>query len=288
MSRTLRIAVLAVAVVVLAVAPGGAAPTATITAMSANLTTTAVAVAGKAAFASDAIVVGTDGTGDAIQKGVGADVTEASIQLASNGRDLVFTLKIADQLPAPALMGPSVVYNWGVSVNGTDNGFFLHSGRAGLSGISPATDPVFDLLQNTPDGFLHVASVTGKMADGVVQWTLPMSQIGAAPGATISTSEILPGSHAGVTGTYVYYNNAGGDGIAVDDFTVPGSVSLGIGPSTTPADQILTTTAAVMKSNGSFTGSLPLPAEAGTYTVVAKAFADEVTCTLSSSTVTKP
>lgn len=287
MIRTLRTGLLAVVAVVLAVAPVGAAPTVAITAMSANVTTTAVTVAGKAVFSGDSTVVGTDSAGDATQKNAGADVTEASIQLAPNGRDLIFTLKIADQLPAPAFMAPSVIYNWGVSVNGTDSGFFLHSGRAGLSGIDPATEPVFDLLQNGASGFTRVASLSGKMGDGIVQWTLPLAQIGAAPGATISTSAIRAGSHAGVTGTYVYYNNFGGDAIALNDFVVPGTVSLGIAPSTTPADQIVTTTAAVIKANGTFSGTLPLPAEAGTYTVVAKACADAATCTVSSSTITK-
>src|SRR5687767_11697653 len=87
MKHLVRVGAMAAALLLLAGAPGSAAPAAAISALSANLTTTAIAVAGKATFAGDVVQVGTDATGDPTQKGVGADVTEASIEMAANGRD---------------------------------------------------------------------------------------------------------------------------------------------------------------------------------------------------------
>ena len=287
-SASLRVGIAAAALLVLAATPGTAASSADLTALTASASSTAINVAGKAIFAGDTVVVGEDAAGDAQQKAVGADVVGATIELASGGRDLIFTFKIGDQLPAPAFAAPTINYNWGIAVDGKDTGLFLAAGRAGLDGIDPSTDPIFAVNQNGPDGFAPVASVEGKMADGVVQWVVPMSVIGAKPGSMIGSGygEVQPGSHGGVPGVITYYTNNLGDYIAVDDYTIPGSVKLGIAPEGTPVETIEATTAAAFKNGGAFAATLPLPAEAGTYTVVARACAVADVCSVRTTTVT--
>lgn len=285
--RGLRAAAASAALLVLAATPGAAEPTAEVTALSAQASSTGISVTGKATFAGHAVVVGEDAPGDATQKGIGADISGATIQLAPNGRDLIFTFAIADQPPAPVTAGMTINYNWGIAVDGNETGLFLSSGRAGLDGISPSAEPFFNVSQNGEDGFSHVASVTGKMAGGVVQWTVPMAVIGAKPGSAIGSGygDVQPGSHAGVPGVVTYYNNFGGDAIAVADYTLPGAVQLGIAPVGTPDDQIATTTAASLKSAGTFSQNLPLPAEPGTYTVLARACATAEVCSTRTTTV---
>lgn len=286
-TRRLRVAVAAAALLVLPATASSADVAAEVSSLTASATATGVQVAGKASFAGDAVTLGEDPAGDATQKGIGADITKASVELAPGGRALVFTFDIGDQPPAPVSAGVTINYNWGLVIDGSDTGLFLSAGRAGLDGINPTTDPFFNLSQNGPDGFTHVASLQGKMADGVVQWTVPLSALGAKPGSVIgSYGEVAPGSHAGIPGVITYYNNFGGDAITVDDYTVPGSVMLGIAPAGTPVDQIAATTPASLRSTGSFTGTLPVPASPGTYTVVAVGCATADVCSVATTDVT--
>lgn len=285
-TRRLRLALVSAALLVLPATASGAAVSAEVSSVTASATASAISVTGKAIVSGDPATVGEDPAGDAQQKGVGADITGATIELVG-GRNLVFTFNIGDQPPAPVGASPTINYNWGLVVNGVDTGLFLSAGRAGLDGINPSTDPIFNLSQNSEDGFLHVATLTGKMADGVVQWTVPMGLLGAQPGSVIgSYGEVAPGSHGGVPGVITYYNNTGGDAITVDDYKVPGSVMLGIAPAGTPIEEISATTPASLRNTGAFSGQLPLPTEPGTYTVVAVACAAVDVCSTGTTSVT--
>lgn len=285
-THRVRVAIAVLTALVLPATASGAATSAQLTSLTATATATAVQVQGKAVFAGDAVTIGEDAAGDAEQPGVGADITAASVELV-DGRTLVFTFKIADQPPAPVSAGPAINYNWGLVVDGSDSGLFLSAGRAGLDGINPSTEPIFNLSQNTPNGFLHVATLEGKMADGVVQWVVPLSLIGAKPGSVVSsTGEVQPGSHGGVPGVITYYDNSGGDAIDVGPYTVPGTVMLGIAPDGTPVEEIAATTKASLRNTGAFSELLPRPAEPGTYTVLAVACAAPDVCTTSTTPVT--
>ena len=285
-TRRLRVAIAVLCALVLPATASGAATTAELTALTASATATAIQVQGKAVFAGDPVTIGEDPAGDTQQPGMGADITGASVELVG-GRNLVFTFAIADQPPAPVSAGPLVNYNWGLVVDGADTGLFLGAGRAGLDGLNPSTETVFNLSQNTPDGFLHVATLQGKMADGVVQWVVPLGLIGAKPGSVISsTGEVRPGSHAGATGILTHYDNTGGDAISVGEYTVPGTVMLGMAPAGTPVDQITATTPASLRNSGIFSELLPLPAEPGTYTVLAVACATPEVCTTRTTDLT--
>lgn len=285
-TRRVRVAIAVLSALVLPATATGAATSAELTSLTASATATGVQVQGKALFAGDAVTVGEDAAGDAQQPGVGADITAATVELVG-GRNLVFTFAIGDQPPAPVSAAPTINYNWGLVVDGTDSGLFLSAGRAGLDGINPSTDPIFNLSQNGPEGFLHVATLEGKIADGVVQWVVPLNLIGAKPGSVVSSSgEVMPGSHAGVPGVITYYNNTGGDAIDVADYTVPGTVLLGIAPEGTPVEQIDATTPASPRNTGTFSELLPRPAAPGTYTVLAVACAAPDVCTTGTTSVT--
>jgi hypothetical protein len=108
------------------------------------------------------------------------------------------------------------------------------------------------------------------MQDGVVEWTVPRAAISASGGSTISIAQNGLRSTIGAAGL-VWFTNVGGDTMgSVEDYTVPGTVAVGIAPASTPDEQVPLTVTTSVKTNSTFSAVLPKPA-AGDYKVAALA-----------------
>lgn len=278
-------------VVVMAASAATAASSTSITALTVSPSATAIAVAGKALFANGAGPAGVDGS-DGAQHGKvpGSDIKGGTIALSDNNRELVFTLEIANMADQRL---PNVFYTWPLTVDETDAKLFLLAGPAGLAASStPTTEPFFDLKSVGSGGFSQVASLTGSIGNGKVTWNVPLSAIGAKFGSTITagtTAGNKPGVGTGVPGALHTYANL--DVMErVEEYVVPGAVSVGLAPATVADEQVATSTPATIKtagsSTGSFTASLPRPAEAGEYKVVTKACSTEGDCVIKSVLLT--
>lgn len=260
-------------------------------AVAASASGSFVTVSGDATFVAEAInPVEFEGTGDALEPGVGADLTGAEVNRAVGSNNVTFTMKVGDM---PADTGvPGIVYLWGLSVNGNDNGLFLMaSTHGGFPVPCTPTAPCGSLMRNDPaaGGFLTVARVPTTIGSGTVSWTFSRSQIGANTGDTIGL-----GGLGTPTGTInganeIVFCCAAVDDMLVDEFKLPGAqVQLGIAEAGTPDNLVPLTVSAssINATTGAFNGVLPAPAEAGDYKVVAKACYSSGNCGLSSTTIT--
>ena len=248
-----------------------------------------VAITGSATFVDVPKLLGTDGTGDATVAGIGGDVTTMTIARPNPASpNLLFTMGVAD---LGATNGtPPIGYFWPVSVDDTDSGFYLEARNISLA-FPTAAAPTFKLMQDQPDGFADIATLTGTMGAGKVTWTMGMSRIAALVGSVVGQGGAGGGlgSAAGAPGALRLNANAGGDGAALDEaYTVPGAkVSVGIAPAGTDESAVaLTGTATVNTTTGAFSGSIPKPAQAGSYIVVAQACYAPDNCGLKSTTIT--
>jgi len=293
MKRTFSGATAALALVVQAFAGGVASadPQAGthVDTVAASAGPTVVSVSGTATFVDIPVTVGTDPTGDAAVSNVGADVTTLSVSRPSPvSGNLVFSMGVAD---AGATNGtPPIGYYWPVAVGDTDDGYYLEGRNVSLA-FPTAAAPTFKLMQDTPDGFLDVATLSGTMAGGKVTITLPLSRISAVGGDVINQGSSGGGLGTALTapGALRFNGNLAGDGAFLDEgYTVPfAEVKLGIAEAGTPEPLVpLTTSGTVNATNGTFSGFLPKPASAGSYIVVAKACYGPSNCGTATSTLT--
>ena len=274
MTRRSALAVLAV----LSLATLAAGETAAITSLTATASGSTVAVAGTVAFTGDGAVQVASDAGDAPTSQVpGADLTTATIA-SPNLRDLVFTVGLANQPPAGVNGVPEVIhYIWHISVitGANTSAFELMAVRSAQNQQPGSTEPWFGLLTCMPGTGAASCSVStslsGRMQDGVVEWTVPRAAISASGGSIISLAQNGLRSTVGAAGL-VWFTNLGGDTMAgVEDYTVPGTVRVGIAPASTPDDQVPLTVTTAVKTNSTFSTSLPKPATAGDYKVAALA-----------------
>jgi len=274
MSRRPALAALAV----LSLATLAAGETVTITALEASASGSTVAVSGTVAVTGDgAVQVGSDSGDTPTSQVPGADLTTATIS-SPNLRDLVFTVGLANQPPAGVNGVPEVIhYIWHISVitGNNSSAFELMAVRSAQFQQTGSTEPWFGLLTCMPGTGAAQCSVSstlvGRMQDGVVEWTVPRAAISASGGSTISVAQNGLRSTVGAAGA-AWFTNLGGDTMAsVEDYTVPGTVAVGIAPATTPDDQVPLTVTTAIKTSGSFSTSLPKPATAGDYKVAALA-----------------
>lgn len=265
--------------------------------VSASVSGTFVNVAGTATFVNVPAALGQDPTGDSTPV-PGSDLTTLTIARPDPAaNNLTFTLGIADQPPVTNGTPGVLYYNWEIrtlSPGGDSVIYVLQANRASGSQV-PSTDPMIRVLARQPDGSCGcqvVANVEGKIADGVVQWSVPGSRIEADPGDTIiQDGNIVSTLGAGNPATGdTWFINLGGDQAVMDqDYVVPGpTVKLGIAPAGTPESQVpLDTTAAVDAATGNFDGAINTSGLApGSYVVVARACYGTGNCGTASTTVT--
>lgn len=291
MERSRMLVPLAAGVTLLLVAPAGGVvaqegDSTHVDSLEATASGTEVHVAGSATFVDIPAEVVLDPSGDSLQPGTGADVAGGTISRPVGSKNLVFTLELADQ--PPAVNGtPGILYLWPVASDANDGGLFLMAGRMG----TVSTDPSFELGQNDSDSFSTITSLQGRMEDGVVEWTVPMSMIGAKPGGGTVSQGGLNDTPVGTINGWpsLFWCCVIIDSFSADDYTIPvATVELGIAPAGTPVDQVpLTTAADVDPATGEFSGAIDastLPA--GDHVVVARACYGAASCGLGSAAVT--
>jgi hypothetical protein len=153
----------------------------------------AVAVAGSAVTTDTTVWVG-EGKSPKVP-GAGLHITDLTI--ARSGNNLLFTMDIADQPPVIFGVPEVVSYIWGIDIatdvdeyggGGDVNEYILYAWRTAPY-ASPGVDPVFE-VDTCDSGSNGVSTCTGsevggQMQDGIVQWTVPLSDLGPAKGGQI-------------------------------------------------------------------------------------------------------
>ncbi|MGH2691054.1 MAG: hypothetical protein ACRDHM_00940 [Actinomycetota bacterium] len=238
--------------------------------------------------ASDA-TVGTDVTGDAriyplvgdpiSLTGLGMDLTSARIKHDSAGNRLLFTLGIADPIDQTFTVPELVAYHWLIKVTNGDTSIYyqLQAMRSGqYERTLPSAEPRFlvnscgSLASGTPNCFELAGYVDGVMANGIVQWNVPVALIGAFDGATIEQSapgqvrSLFSASGAAYFGTH-------GDSIETIPYVVGPAVHIGMRKSTQDPSLVLYQTPAALGPDGSFVGKIAVPMTPGTWVVSARA-----------------
>jgi hypothetical protein len=246
--------------------------------LSATAGASGIAVSGSATFV-DVPVSATDATGDSTPAG-GTDLKTATISAPQVGK-LRFQLTLNDALPQLS-SAPASVYLWPLTINGESTGLNLHASRL-QAGTAPST-PRLRVVTVLSGSITTVADVPGSMADGVIEWNVPLSTIGAAPGSEI-TSDAAITEVVGTAGVGTVNQNYD-DMSAPDIYVVPGRiVQLGIGPATAADDAIALTTSATAAANGTFTKTLPTPSSPGQYRIVAQACFGPLSCSVVRSVI---
>lgn len=265
-------------VAALAALPAGAAVPSSVDQLSATSGSGGLTVTGSATFRDVPVDAGTDASGDATMQGT--DLTRASISLATASK-LKFRLDIADPLPELS-SSPVAVTLWPITVDGVNDALTLHASRARAG--SPPNTPHLRVVRIVAGTITTVATVTGTMANGVVEWEVSLSTIGASPGSVITSDEaitVIPG----ISGVGTLNGNNFDDMFTENPYTVPSrTVLVGVGPAGDPADSIPLNTAATVAANGSFSATLP-PQPAGSYQVVARACYGPQSCGTTSTPI---
>jgi len=268
--------------------PAGAG--AAVTEVAATTSGSFVTVGGSATFTDESVEVGFDGTGDTLAPGLGTDIGPGiHISRPNAGSSLRFTMDIADQ--PPVLFGtPELVhYDWEITVDneGVTDGWRLSANRTAQNG-AVGVNPVFLLYKCAIDPGTGVnnctrqAVLTGKIADGVVEWNVPLVRINAQRGDVITSDsiDVSLGASRVVWGVPIV------DSAFADAYTVPGpQVEIGIAAGGTPDNLVPFTTTATI-SGSSFNGALPKPSEPGDYVVAARACYAPNDCAIASTTIT--
>jgi hypothetical protein len=192
----------------------------------------------------------------------------------------------------PAVNGsPQTIYVWPVAVNGVDSQYYLEARR--VSAVFPSSaDPTFKLMQDSADGFLDIANLSGTMDGTQVAFNVPLFRIGASGGDALTQGGAGGGmgSTLAIPGALRFNGNTLGDAAFVDDdYEIPeATVSFGLADVGTPPELVATpNAAAVTASSGGFNGALDVSGLAtGQYELVVKACYGSANCGLSSTTVT--
>lgn len=286
MLRTAPVLRSALAVLLLAgvALPAGATgPTSTVAELGADIVGTTVTVDGVADLVdASAAEVGTDPAGDTTRAGIGADVTAATIRKDDGSDALVFGLTIADELAATFTLPEVVHYHWYLTVtNGTrSRHYLLRAMRSGQSGrVVPNVNPMFRVFAcsvqtsgNVLCGDGTVAVVPGVMESGRVEWHVPLTAIGAFPGAVVTEGPggvlVQPGASgfayvSGATTTF--------DTLATTAYVVGPAVAVGIRRALVTGVPAPLVHAAALGPDGSFVAKLRSPTIRGDYVVVARA-----------------
>jgi hypothetical protein len=266
-------------------------PASTIDSLEVSRSGNTITAAGVATIgnASDT-TVGTDVTGDAKTAssfgvpevpltGLGMDLTSAKIKHDAVGNKLIFTLGIADPIEQTFTLPEAIAYHWLIKVTNGDTSIYyqLQAMRSGqYENTLPNPNPRFlvnscgSLASGTPNCFEVAGYVEGVMANGIVQWNVPVALIGAFDGATIEQSG--PGQVRSIfSASGAAYFGGHGDQIETVPYVVGPSVHVGIRKAT--ADPLLTPyqTLAAVGADGSFVGKIAVPKTPGSYVVSVRA-----------------
>lgn len=267
--------------------------------LAATVTSSDVTVSGQATFVDVPVEVGDDPAGDSFFSSLsgdpvpaGDDLTTATIARADAFVDtLTFTVDVANQPPVLSGVPELLAYRWPFSVETAEDSavYEMVALRSGQWANPGSIDPHF-MLFTCPDGPVSTceqqAVLDGRIADGVVEWTVPATQVGVEPGSVISPSgsgiEVVASVSGAAWGVHTF-----DQANTPTDYTVPApTVRLGIGPAETPPEDIDLTGAGALEPDGSFTGTLPLPDTSGDYIVVAQACYGPDSCGVATTEIT--
>lgn len=249
-----------------------------------------VEISGQATFVDVPVVVAEDGTDDASRAPIGDDLTTLLISRPDPFDPTVtFTLGVANEPPVG--LPEALVYSWTFRVRtagGPSTTYELSAKRA-VQVDGPRIGPVFKLHACDAQWPCPVIDIlTGTMANGVVEWDVPLTAIGAQVGSVIN------GSQAKVIFVSEYRTPVRSGRVLFDQtpasevgYTVPGpSVRVGIAPAGTAPENVALTVDGSLDNDGTFTGQLAAPSVPGDYVVAAKACHPADSCGLATTTVT--
>lgn len=256
-----------------------------------------VTVSGEASFVDVPLLVAEDSAGDSLGANIGAplgdDLTTATIARQSPFEDTVtFSVGVANQPPTLSGTPEVLVYNWEfvVSTEGDEpSAYQLRAQRTAQVG-SPGVNPYF-VLSKCSDGVPRscppLATVPGRMQEGVVEWDVPFDLITAQAGSLIE--------NVGAIEIWLSASGLASTGVVRPDraffdeefYTVPGpTVRFGVAPVGTSPEFVDLTASGTVQNSGAFTGALPAPAEPGAYTVVVEACQGPASCALAATDIT--
>jgi hypothetical protein len=250
-----------------------------------------IQITGQATFVDIPVQVATDASGDGAIPGT--DMTSATISRPDPAKnELKVSMAIANAT-LPTFTIPEVVHYsffFGRGVDGGDAQYMLQALRTANVQAPGSAEPFFRVMSfNGATCCNPVQTVAGSMANGKVEWTVPLASIGAATGGLLTAHPVATRQiqiQLGASGQQ-WLNNGQPDFMTFEtEYTIPTRVvQLGIAPAGTAPDAVALTKTATVSASNAFTGSLTLPS-AGSYVVVAKACFGPENCGLQSTTVT--
>lgn len=262
--------------------------TSSLESLSVTADSAGVDVSGKGLFTGPTTEVGTDATGDGGMPG--SDLESAAVTQVTQTQ-LRFDLGVADLPPGLNGTPEGLNYVWplDVSRNGQSSEVSLQAWRTSTAadllcdvvfacpGQEPGGEPRFSVNTcaidpDTGNNTCSSVGVAGEFTEDGLSWTVPASVINGQGGSTLYSAGAIAASY-GASGLYWNTAGTGGDTMAWDMFEAPApTVSLGIAPADTAAEDVpLTTSAKVILSSGNFSGTLEPPSEPGSYRVTAQA-----------------
>jgi hypothetical protein len=266
-------------------------PASSVDSLSASVSGNTITAEGVATIAGSAdVVVGTDAQGDAATHssfgipsvpltGLGMDMTSASIKQDPANDRLVFTLKIADPMDQIFTLPEVIAYHWLIKVtNGSSSIYYqLQAMRSGqYERTLPSAAPRFlvnscsSLASGDPNCFELAGYVDGVMANGIVQWQVPVSLIGAFRGSTIVQS--APGQVRSIfSASGAAYFADHGDTIETLPYVVGPAVHIGIRKSNQDPELTKYQDLAALGPDGTFVGKIARPSTPGAYVLSARA-----------------
>lgn len=276
-----------------------AQPTGDIAGLAVEVGSESLRVTGRTEL-SEEVVLATDPV-DPHKVVPGSDLTAARITF-KNPQTLVFTLDVANLGPLNGVP-ENLRYAWEFTVTPPYAGA-PGVGRYELMALRSKAaqpermgnlEPTFTLYDSFGTGSTFTPrfkrELAGKLGEGVVQWEVPLREIGGKPGVVVSAVEYptflfgsVPDSElGGVTVEHVVPSPVEGSSYnralppldhvkELAEYEVPeATVTLGIAEHGVPDDEVKLTTKGNIAMNGFLRGDLPLPTTPGKYKVLARA-----------------
>ena len=258
------------------IGPASAVPASTLTNVQVSQSGHTITVTGTAGISDASVASFSDVTGDARfqdgaigpvpTSGLGLDISSAKIERKPAQHQLWFTMGIADPMPSVFTLPEVTHYHWLIKVtNDSETVYYLlQAMRTGQYDrpVFPSADPLFrvnacsSLASGAPSCFDQLRFVDGTMANGIVQWRVPVGIISGFHGAVIESTSVY--TTMGFDGA-TYFDNPGTDTIAVPPYVVGPSVALAITDASAPDAAPAFDTLAALGGDGSFVGKLASP-----------------------------
>ncbi|MFN2545332.1 MAG: hypothetical protein ABR600_12310 [Actinomycetota bacterium] len=261
--RTLLASVMALSLVLALAGFAGAATDTTLSIDGVTPSTGTVVLSGSIAvgdIAKAPVQVMEDGSGDDADGAVpdGLDLASASIKPDAAGK-LVFTINTNDMNATVGTQTPTFVYDWYVSVDGIEKGYFLQAGFVG--GFGEANTGKFFKLCVRTSSVTCATNLTGTIGNNAATITVSPSQIGVKPGSLIDVGTGNGSACPGICSTWQpieqHFHDTGGDDAIPVAAIWPGGVSVAVVPAATADDAIDFATTATVGSTGTWTAQVP-------------------------------